>query len=659
MRRPPTVGLGIPVRNLRSAAAKAVRTATARASCLALALGLWALPATAAAQGVEPPETERSFPVQLWQPALGPNGFFTLDSAKVPSHLVTALSLSTTYQRNPFTIKTIQGPQRIEQSVDAVRDQVVTELGFAIGLLGQVQVGLAVPFAVYQKGDDFTANGDPTGSSLKGASLGDVRLEAKYQALSFGPEDSFTLALIPSLSLPTGDDDKFNGDKNVTGGLRVVTEMRRDKLRAAAMLGGLFRQPSTNFSATIGQQLRYGVAVDGKVHKDVSIIGEIFGHSDIAELANAYIDANPIEADVGMRVQLPKLITLTVGGGVGLVRGIGAPKYRGFLALGWAPNFADRDGDGISDYEDRCVDQPEDLDDYKDSDGCPDLDNDGDGVLDAQDKCPNVAEDMDQFQDEDGCPEEDNDADGIPDLRDPCPNAKEDHQGSKPNDGCPSTAEDGDGDGVPDSVDKCKDEVEDKDGFEDNDGCPDVDNDNDGIPDQYDECPNEAEDPDGVDDADGCPDHDNDKDGFLDGVDKCPAQAETLNGNRDDDGCPDSGAELVKLTDTSIDLRERINFGGTPEAPTLTPAAQTLLNLVALVIKGHSDIATVTVEVHGDGGAAPNTQPRADAIAAFLTSKGVAANRLKAVGAGEGGNKVQFLVEKRAKKGAPTAPTGP
>ena len=629
---------------------------------LAVALGV-AIAAAAAPSGaqaqVAPPQTDRSFPVQLWQPALGPNGFFTLDSAKVPSHLALSLSLSTSYQRNPFSLKTIQGTQRVEETVEVVRDQVTTELGFAIGLLGQVQVGFAVPFTVLQKGDDFTDTGVATGSALKGASLGDVRLEAKYQALSFGPEEAYTLALIPSISLPTGNDEKFNGDKNVTGGLRAVTELRQDKIRAAAMLGVLFRQPSTNFSATVGQQLRYGVAVDGKVHKDVSVIGEIFGRSGIADLGGGYVDANPIEGDAGMRVALPKAVSLTVGAGLGLIRGIGSPKYRGFLALGWAPNFADRDGDGVSDYEDRCIDTPEDLDDFKDGDGCPDLDNDGDGVPDAQDKCPNVSEDMDQFQDEDGCPEEDNDGDGIPDLRDPCPNAKEDHVGKKPNDGCPSTSEDGDGDGVPDTIDKCKDEAEDRDGFEDNDGCPDVDNDNDGIPDSCDECPNEAEDADGVDDADGCPDPDNDKDGFLDAVDKCPTQAETLNGNKDDDGCPDPGAELVKLTETTIDLRERINFLGKPETPTLSPAAQTLLNLVALVIKGHTEIATVTIEVNADGPASGFTQQRADAIVAFLGGKGVAANRLKGVGAGAGGNKVSFKIEKRAKKGAPTAPTGP
>jgi OmpA-OmpF porin, OOP family len=654
-----TYQLGVPDarRAAPSAAASRFAGKTLCTALVALALTVGG-PLAARGQGVPPPETDRSFPVQLWQPALGPQGYFTVDSARVPAHLGMSLTLSSTYQRNPFTLKTVQGLSRVEESVEVVRDQVATELGFAIGLIGQLQLGVAIPFVAYQTGDDFTNLGTASGADLSGASLGDIRLELKYQVVSFGPDEAFTFALVPGLSLPTGDDEKFNGDKNVTGRLRGVLEYRRDNIRAAVTLGGLFRQPSTNFAATVGQQLLYGAAVEGKVYRDVSIIGEIFGRSGFEDFLEGYTDAHPIEADAGMRVGLPKMFSLTAGGGLGVVRGIGAPVYRAFLLVGWTPNFADRDGDGIADSEDRCIDTPEDLDDFKDSDGCPDLDNDGDGIPDASDRCPNVAEDLDQFQDEDGCPEEDNDGDGIADIRDPCPNAKEDHKGKKPNDGCPATAEDADNDGVPDASDRCHDEQEDRDGFEDNDGCPDPDNDNDSIPDGYDECPNEAEDADGVEDADGCPDLDNDKDGFPDAADKCPAQAETLNGNRDDDGCPDPGAELVKLTPTAIELRERINFTGKADAPTLPPASQTLLNLVALVIKGHADIATVTIEVNADGAASGYTQARADAILAFLVGKGVAGNRLKAVGAGPGGNKVTFQVEHRTKKGASLAPPG-
>jgi hypothetical protein len=89
----------------------------------------------------------------------------------------------------------------------------------------------------------------------------------------------------------------------------------------------------------------------------------------------------------------------------------------------------DSDGDGINDDVDQCPNQPEDFDNYKDKDGCPELDNDGDGVLDKNDKCPNEP----GLQQLKGCPDGDKDGDGVLDLQDECPN----QPGTKANKGCP------------------------------------------------------------------------------------------------------------------------------------------------------------------------------------------------------------------------------
>ena len=136
-----------------------------------------------------------------------------------------------------------------------------------------------------------------------------------------------------------------------------------------------------------------------------------------------------------------------------------------------SPRVRDRDGDGILDSVDACLDEPEDMDGWVDTDGCPELDNDNDGVVDTADTCPDDAEDVDNHADADGCPDPDND-----------------------------------GDGVLDGADKCADVAEDKDGFEDADGCPDLDNDGDGVNDTSDKCPLEPETKNGYQDKDGCPD---------------------------------------------------------------------------------------------------------------------------------------------------------
>ncbi len=138
------------------------------------------------------------------------------------------------------------------------------------------------------------------------------------------------------------------------------------------------------------------------------------------------------------------------------------------VGLTWWFGSADRDHDGIANKDDQCPDDPEDMDGFKDEDGCPEYDNDLDGIPDDQDACPDKPEDMDGFEYNDGCPDPDNDRDGIVDAHDNCP-----------------------------------DEAEDMDGFEDEDGCPEYDNDGDGVLDAADNCPDT---PTGVKvDENGCP----------------------------------------------------------------------------------------------------------------------------------------------------------
>jgi hypothetical protein len=93
------------------------------------------------------------------------------------------------------------------------------------------------------------------------------------------------------------------------------------------------------------------------------------------------------------------------------------------LGVAWA---GDKDRDGVSNKEDMCREQAEDIDEFEDTDGCPDLDNDQDGLEDSQDKCPDKPEDPDNFADTDGCPDPDNDNDGVLDANDRCAEERED-----------------------------------------------------------------------------------------------------------------------------------------------------------------------------------------------------------------------------------------
>ena len=60
----------------------------------------------------------------------------------------------------------------------------------------------------------------------------------------------------------------------------------------------------------------------------------------------------------------------------------------------------DTDGDGFMDPVDRCPSEP-----GPPPDGCPILDSDRDGFLDPVDKCPLEPENVNEYMDDDGCPD--------------------------------------------------------------------------------------------------------------------------------------------------------------------------------------------------------------------------------------------------------------
>ncbi len=290
---------------------------------------------------------------------------------------------------------------------------------------------------------------------------------------------------------------------------------------------------------------------------------------------------------------------------------IGAPQT--------TPADADYDGDGIRGDNDKCVDEPEDVDGYQDVDGCPDKDNDKDGIEDDVDACRDDAEDKDGIADQDGCPEVDADKDGIDDEKDSCPEVA----GSPGGQGCLDT--DKDGDGVVDRLDECLDVK----GVAENKGCPDSDADQDGTVDRLDGCKNEV----GPVSNKGCPYPDADSDGVADNLDNCINEA----GPANNQGCPAAKKQLVVITTEKLVIKEKVFFN--TNKATIQARSNGMLNQLASVLATHPEITVVQVEGHTDnsGNAAKNLElsaQRAKAVVDYLVLQGVAADRLKAVGFG-------------------------
>ncbi len=558
---------------------------------------------TASAQGTPP--FDQAINLQLFNSAVGPKTFMTVDDASIADKGRFNVDFMMTFLTDPFTIYEVD---EANDSLDAPLTEVVSQLfagdlSGAYGLTDKLHLGVSLPLVFRIRGDGIDpANPMGNGDSIRATGFGDMLVEGKLRLSDNGP---MRLAAIGGVTLPTSvgaGGSAFLGDDLPTARARVAAQWTngggRGPLSVGANLGVILRKPRELYASTVGQQVVYKFAGAYRVNERVTVIAELFGNTG---LTNIDLDASPLEAGGSVRVRANSSFSVIAGGGAGLVSGIGSPGLRIFAAVGWSPDFRDTDGDGIANQKDKCPVQPEDRDGFEDDDGCPDLDNDGDLRPDVTDKCPNKAEDFDGFEDDDGCPEADNDGDGIPDASDRCKNDKEDGLKPYPKDGCPGNKRDSDGDGVWDAYDKCPRDEEDADGFEDEDGCPDKDNDGDGIADADDKCPLCAEDKDGVEDGDGCPD--------------LATHASFANGR--------------------ITLKKQPDFrsGGT-----LSKGGKAVVDEIAFVMQSQPTVAkwVVVVGVRKGRSAARAKQQagfRAVAIRARLVAAGVDASRLQVVGA--------------------------
>ncbi len=603
------------------------------------------------------PPFDSAIDIQLFDYAVGPKSFLTVSDATVAAQDSLSVDFLVTFITDPFSIYNVDETEEtiISTRTSVVESMLAGEISGAYGLMENLQVGASLPMVFTMSGDGLdpaTAGTAADGLSVSG--IGDMRLEAKY---AFLRRNNLHLAGIGAMTVPTSvgsGGSKYLGDDlpSVRGRIAAQWGDPAGKLTLGANAGLILRKPREIYSSTVGQQISYGGAAAFKVTPRFAMIGEVFGRAGLGGLD---LDNSPLEVAGAVRVKATTDFAILVGGGAGLLEGIGSPGLRVFVSVGWAPDYADTDGDGIANNRDKCPLLAEDRDGWEDGDGCPDEDNDGDKRLDGEDKCPNKSEDFDGFEDDDGCPDLDNDGDGINDLEDRCANFAEDGKGPHDKDGCPASKRDSDADGVFDDKDACPKQEEDSDGFEDWDGCPEDDNDGDGLADGVDKCPLCKEDKDDFEDDDGCPDNDNDRDGITDDVDACPDKREVINGFKDFDGCPDKGGTvLAELSGDIIKLSGTVAFSKRDE---LTRKGGKVADQISAIMLSNPEVTKWLVVVAAKRGrkeakARRSSERQAEVMKARLIRRGVAEERLQVMAALSDRAKVGIRVRARAEAGA-------
>ena len=250
-------------------------------------------------------------------------------------------------------------------------------------LIGPVELGVLVPVHMGVQGFGGTLARVP----------GDVQIRATLPVGNHARWGVTTYA-------PRGGTAVLLGTPGAVGS-EVSIQVDREVVVVHTQLGVLLQQEEELPGMAWGNRVTYGVGV-GKQWHDWAASAELVGSGPLppAGVPGAW----PLEALVSLGVPSGRL---RIGVGRGVTRGFGSPAWRVALAMSASTGSAqDSDLDGIVDPRDLCRNKPEDRDNYRDEDGCPEADNDSDGFLDAEDDCPNDPEVYNGLSDDDGCPDE-------------------------------------------------------------------------------------------------------------------------------------------------------------------------------------------------------------------------------------------------------------
>jgi len=378
----------------------------ARKGFVATALALAAIPSASRAQNID---------VSLFRPAAGGDGFAAVEGARPPVEGESRLELRTwtDYAVHPLTFVSASGAER-----PVVRDRAAQWLGVQAHLIGPLSFAAQVPVTVSERGDLSQLPPSSRGPSELQSGFADIRLTPRL-ALLRQEWAGIDLAAQMSFEFPTARAQTLSSD----GQVRAEALVSIGRSLAAVPAGSLdllanaylrarpdreFLDVKSGSEAGLRAGIGYGIAAN-RAWIPRRLYLELEGRSFLR--AGFAAGSAPAEWRLGGTLCPAGNLAIDLAGGGGLTDGVGAPRARFLLGLGWshaacAPSYAsaqlaraaspiepprppapepirpaiaqplppppppaapDRDGDGVPDDDDACPDQPGTAENH----GCP------------------------------------------------------------------------------------------------------------------------------------------------------------------------------------------------------------------------------------------------------------------------------------------------
>lgn len=271
-----------------------------------------------------------SLPPDKFVLAPGVNDYTTTQSAFVLEHIQPSGGIFFIYTDTPSQII---NKDTGKQVTPVVRNNGVLELTSSFGLFNIVELGIGVPFVLFQNVDGLNYLGEKKDNAVMNG-LGDISLAAKGKLFSLKSDSVlFGTALSLGASVPTGT-SVGNAGPTFMPGLLLETKFKRVDLG----LNAGFRFMKDQGFAFENQKVAVDGEFVGSLGARVKIIPEV---SFAGDLLVSTPDGKqvPVELFVGPEINLPHGFKVKGMVGAGLTQEVGAPAMRVIAGLSWSPQW--------------------------------------------------------------------------------------------------------------------------------------------------------------------------------------------------------------------------------------------------------------------------------------------------------------------------------
>jgi hypothetical protein len=269
------------------------------------------------------------------RPALGPTTLAGVEGADVTAKGVVSTMFGLGYLQDPIVLRSAVDGSVISHPV---RDQLVGNFGFEVGLPRGFAVHASLPVVITNDGDRLQGTGVAGSGNNPGPSLtsaaGDLRFGVKVALLGATTRPGLHVAISLDGTVPLGGQADFAATSGPSIAPRVMIDYRLPWLTLVLDAEARFEPTRHLFDTTLGDELVLsGGAIARIVTLDRAQRWRLFGYVETEGTVSSDASARPVELRAALRVGREGGVDIDLGGGAGLVDAVGAPRFRVFALL--------------------------------------------------------------------------------------------------------------------------------------------------------------------------------------------------------------------------------------------------------------------------------------------------------------------------------------